>query len=76
MPSVPPRVNLFLVTIDCHHPDVNNHVLGIKSLRLLPTGQTVRGLQLKRISWRKFIDSSRARTLINLLSLIVTPASV
>ena len=46
MPSVPPRVNLFLVTIDCRHPDVNNYVLGIKSLRLLPTGKTVRGLQL------------------------------
>ena len=49
MPSVPPHVNLPRVTIDCRHRDVNNHVLGIKSLRLLPSGETVRGLQLKRV---------------------------
>ena len=27
MPSVPPHVNLPRVTIDCLHPDVNNHEL-------------------------------------------------
>ena len=30
MPSVPPHVNLPRVTIDCRHPDVNNHVLELK----------------------------------------------
>ena len=49
MPSVPSHVNLPRITIDCRHPDVNKLVLGIKSLRLLLTGQTVRGLRLKRV---------------------------